>query len=349
VTEPDVLPAVREGQRRGKIKERIGYASVAFAMIATIVAIVTSLPHRPAPLPPTSRQRPAPVPTVPAGYRIESSLGLQIAVPDAWQTNDFGCGQDARPTVVRGQGIAPGCLTPTPDAKEFALIETSAFAPNPDALLAIVGANLNRIKQHHVTIGGVAAVGGNGPLGDGRFAGWILVPARHIIVIARTDSQATLASILASARLVSIDHFGCRTAAPPAQRPAPAGGTTFVGPSPTAVTVCYYAGADGGGRLQASTQRTGSAAVSVATAFNAANDGSNPDHPERCTHSTGPQPIDAVLLFGRSDGTVQEVTATFQMCVGVHLDNGRQYRQLTQKLIELIMAGTDAGYTTVGS
>jgi hypothetical protein len=340
-----LLPAVRRLRRRRRIKERMGYAAVALAVAGIIAVVAISVPTRHTPSTPTS---PGPRVTRSAsgGYRIESSLGVQISVPQDWTVNDVGCPhQDGRPTVVLGGAFEAACLMTVPVPKEIADIESSAnFSKNPLQMLSQIGVDASELHERRVTIDGVAAYRADGPISGGGYGGWIRVPSIAVMLMARTDSEAMLTHILDSTDVVTTDHVGCPVTAPRPGRPSPSGGTTFVDPHPTAITVCFYGGVMLTGRLWVSTRRTGNDATDLATALNAAAVGSNPNYPHDCEHPPGAQPIDALLRIEGPDGRTHNVTAVFQSCVDVRLDNGRQYRRLTQSLIALIMEGTNAGY-----
>lgn len=333
-----LLPAVRQRRRRAQVKARIGYASVALIIVATIGGAVAfgsvHSAHR------IQVGKPNPAQTAPAGYRLESSLGVQIAVPADWQTNDFGCTGDARPSVVRAPGLVPLCLRPIPATKEFAIISVPGDAIGAEAT-ASIGADVSHLVTRSITLDGVAASRADGTISGARFAGWISVPERNVSVVVRTNSRSELTTILDSTHLVAVDHFGCASTAPPPLRPQPSAGPTFVDAAPSAVSVCYYAAR---GVLETSSRRTGAAAVAVATALNAAAPGANPNRPDLCVHSAGPQNLDAVLVIYRADGSTQTVNLTFRSCVDVHLDNGREYRHVTFSLLKVIMEGIDSGY-----
>src|SRR3954462_10781472 len=68
------------------------------------------LPHAPDP-PPAAE-----------GWRWESSLGIELAVPADWSVNDVGCLQTDAPTIVRGTGGGLDCFTPEALTKEIVLI-----------------------------------------------------------------------------------------------------------------------------------------------------------------------------------------------------------------------------------
>jgi hypothetical protein len=89
-----------------------------------------------APTPPGAASGAAPQPAVVADWRLESSLGVQIAVPAHWAINDYGCGMSDKPTVVRGQGVQHLCLTPEKPTKEVA--EIGIDSPNAVGAGALV-------------------------------------------------------------------------------------------------------------------------------------------------------------------------------------------------------------------
>ncbi|WP_344122493.1 hypothetical protein, partial [Planosporangium flavigriseum] len=129
------------------------------------------------------------------GWRLESSLGAEIAVPATWAINDSGCGMTTRPSVVRAKGMATLCFTEEPPTKELAIIEESAAPEGGSA----------------TTINGAPATKGTKRLTDGRYAGWISVPSRHVVLDVRTRNAETTERILDSLQLVDTDHLGCQT------------------------------------------------------------------------------------------------------------------------------------------
>ncbi len=332
-----LLPAVRSRRRRTQIKKRIGYASVALLVVATIGVVVAFGPFRS-----SAVQVPAQRP--PAGYRFESSIGLQIVVPATWKTNDFGCNGDDQPSVVRPGGYDEFvlCVPAAPPTKEFAIIAVLHNDEYP--IPGVFDADVSNLVPQNVMIDGIPATRAAGAITFGRFAAWITIPDRDIEFAVRTNSQAELTTILNSVRLPRVDYAGCPTTTPAPLRPKKPTGHTFVDARPLAVSVCYYYSQG----LLVSTLRTGAAAAAVASALNAARPGANPDEPGNCLHSAGPQPVDAEVLIYSSNGSRHAVNVTFQSCVGIRLDNGREYRQLSSPLLSLIMKGTDAGYQIGG-
>ncbi len=93
---------------RRRVEQRLVLAVVAIAVVALLggTAVVAAHYRAGAPVTP-GRTGPTPTATSMGGpTRLESSLGVQLAVPSAWVANDYyGCGQvDDRPTILRAQG-----------------------------------------------------------------------------------------------------------------------------------------------------------------------------------------------------------------------------------------------------
>jgi hypothetical protein len=269
----------------------------------------------------------------PPGWRLESSLGAQIAVPDNWAVNDSGCGMTANPSVVRGKGLQTLCYTSEPPTKELAIIE-DASKPGENAPKPGTATTINKIPAQR----------GEKRLPDGRYAGWISVPSRQVTVDVRTRDPETTERILHSLRLVDTDHLGCPTHPPKKAKTRTQNG--FVPPDPKTITVCYYGGQD---RLQASAEikdaekdaETGDNAHRLAAMLNAAPPGGNPDRPaQTCDARADPPNPDAILLMRDS-----AVRIRFSTCGGRGMDNGARTVQVTRSVITTIMAPIHAGYS----
>src|SRR6266545_946414 len=222
---------------RGRVQRRRRTFAVAASGLATLAvlagAVWLATPHGSGgaaepPLVSPAAPRRSSVPA-PPGWRLESSLGVELTVPAGWETNDFGCGMTAKPSVVRGRGAETQCLTPEPLSKELAVIEQPVGPP----FLAVAG--------RPTSVDGVEASRADGRTGDGRYAGWILIESVHVRVEVRTRDAATTRTILGSVHLVDIDHVGCPTGRPRVARVADSGGG-FVTREPAAISICYYGG-----------------------------------------------------------------------------------------------------------
>ncbi|HKD97716.1 MAG TPA: hypothetical protein VKB69_08950 [Micromonosporaceae bacterium] len=276
-------------------------------------------------------------PTTPPTYHVESSLGVQVTVPSDWQVNDWGCRSDGRPTLVRAPGTMPACLS-VDGPSELAFIDPTGRKP-----AQTIGDGAAKLVEHPVRVDGVPARRAEGRISGGRYAGWVIIPSRHVQVSGRTDEQDTITRILDSVELVDIDYLGCPTPLP-ADRPAPSGLRTFVDPYPDSISVCYY----GGERvLQASTQREGHAAWRLAAALN----GTAPARDSfvaECLPGSFPTGYDAVLLVRSANGVVRRVMVYFQPCVPRRMDNGDGAHGLPLDLVAQIMDGMAIGYGTAG-
>jgi hypothetical protein len=278
------------------------------------------------------------------GWRWESSLGLQATVPDTWAVNNFGCGQTDASSVVRGGGATTLCFTPEPPTKELAIFGTyGGHVPEQQVLAdAMIAADAPR--QDGV-VDGVPVVRIAGQLADGRYAGVVLVPDRGASLIVRTRSLETTEVILASLRLLDVDHVGC-----PVQRaevsPPTRSGDNFVDPSPVSIAVCHYGAMEGqadSGRLLASIELTGDDAISLATLMNRAPAGGNPDVPaDQCLAQ--PTEPDAVLYVHSGDGSVERVWVQWSDCLHRGLSNGAAEAQVSKTIVAAIMNPLHIGY-----
>jgi hypothetical protein len=266
-------------------------------------------------------------PPVTSGWRLESSLGVEIEVPAGWSINDYGCAQTAAPSVVRGGGPVSLCFTPEPVTKEVAIIGQ------------VLGADSAQRPGHAVTVNGRSATRADWRRPDGRYAGWVTIPGRKIAVDVRTNAAATTRRILDSVRLVDPDHLGCPTA-----RPAPTGtGTPLAPANPSAVDVCYYGGTESD-RLMASTRLTGTAAEHLTAALDAAGPGGNPDRPASDCTDRRPLLADAVLRVHGPGDAVRLLWVTFSSCTGRGVSDGTRTVQVTQSIVQQIMDPLHSGY-----
>jgi hypothetical protein len=256
------------------------------------------------------------------GWRLESSLGVELQVPANWAVNDSGCGMTDRPSIVRAKGISTLCYTPEPTTKELAVIAEAVTAGG---------------QTQPTTVDGVDARRGERRLDDGRYAGWLEVPSRKVGVEVRTRDKATTSLILDSVRLVDIDSRGCTTDPGKLQPAKAASGQSFVPQDPDVISVCYYGGET---RLQASAELTGDAARTLATALNGSPKGGNPDRPaDSCAPATDPAGADAVLLV---EGAT--VRVRFDACTKRGADNGAETVQVNQGINKMFMEPIHAGY-----
>ena len=331
-----LLPGVRARHRQYKIKSLVGYGLTAITVAALATGVTTLVRHAPPGSGPVAHP---PGPLAPAGQRLESSLGMQIYVPDTWRVNDTGCGQDDQPSVNRGSGAVRMCLTPTPIHKQWATIsDTDAEKDSVDGG--------GRLPVTDTTIDGIAVRRASGPIDGGMYGGWLDAPSRGVHLTVRARTQATVGAILDSVHLRDVDPFGCGLR--PVDLPGARHGGSFVDPHPESITVCFYGGYPTTAPLQAATIRTGTSAAQLAATLNAARPGDNSDVPENvCLRSAFPDHIDATIQVRSADGSTGRVVATWQVCAGTRLDNGSTHRKFTNDIIAAIMDGMGLGYTAL--
>ena len=267
-----------------------------------------------------------------AGWRWESSHGLELPVPDSWKINDTDCNQTDAPSIVRAQGAVNECLTPEPPSKEIVEI----FGGN-----SVEGVQLPKgLELYDVSLGDEPAERGEGRTDDGRFAGWLRVPRLKVVVEARVRDQDTLTRVLDSARVVDVDHNGCATAREDIHAKPPAT-QTLVPIETRALSVCYFGGSD---VLLASSWLESDAAAQLVTKLNEAGPGANPDVPEsQCARTEDVPPVDAMLIAqGTQDPAIVEVS--FAGCTNRGLRNGRDTSRVSQDLLQAIMDPLQIGY-----
>lgn len=270
------------------------------------------------------------------GWRLESSLGLQISVPAHWAVNDYGCNMSQQPTVVRGQGAQMSCLTPETPEKQLAWLGKDGGLP----LETLPGASARA-----VTLDGVAGERVEGRASDGRFVGWLRLPARQQLLVVKVLDEALLRRILDSAKLVPVDHNGCPELRPiaPKDRPARSAAALPLAPErPRSVAICYYG--SNGDQLLSSALLVGDAARDVADRLNRSAPGPNPDtDPKQCLHLPAPPPADAVLLLGDAHGSTT-IHVSFSGCTGRRLDNGLRQAHVSASLLKAILTPLHTGY-----
>lgn len=271
--------------------------------------------------------------SVPAeGWRWESSLGVEVAVPDDWKINDTDCNQTDAPSVVRGQGAANDCLTPEPTSKQIVEIMLDTAADG--------GGRPQGLSFDDVTIDAEPAERGEGETQDGRAAGWLHIPGIGVIVDVRVKDDTTLQMVLDSVRVVDVDHNQCATSLHDMHPSAPKA-TTLVPTHTSGISVCYYGSEN---VLQASTLIEDGEAQKLVDALNGAKAGRNADVPEtQCLREAESPPPDVMLIVHGDDDSAQ-LEVTFSGCTHRGLSNGRSDAQLTQKLLQSIMSPLKSGY-----
>ncbi len=343
-----LMPAVQAGVRRRPQRATwvAAVAGVALAVGAVPVGIAllgddhgaptgvgspsTELPTSPSVLPSTD-----PPSAPPDGWRWESSRGLQLAVPQEWTLDDFGCNMTGAATMVRAGGSLELCLTPEPPTKEVAMIDD--FGGWVDEDIVLERALLDSPTREEIVLDGLPAVKFTGTVAGDRHAVAVVVPDRGASVIVRTRSAQTTDAIIDSVRVVDHDHVGCSW-----RRPAVADssrGGDLVDPAPSGISICFYGQFNRPspqGELIASAQITGDSAAQLAGLLNASAPGGNPDVPP--TDCLGqPQPPDVVLHVRGQDAAVHDLWISYSGCLDRGVTDGVSTVQVTQRIVHAVM------------
>jgi hypothetical protein len=332
----ELSPAVR---RKSARRRRLTWGAAGVGTLAVLVgAIFTAGALRgPAPVtldPPAATR--AVDRSVTPGWRLESSNGAEIEVPQAWTVNEWGCNQmTPNPTVVRGQGGQFMCLSDEPATKEVAMLSALAPADGPQVT------DPSPLPSKQIEVDGVAAIRTEGTLSDGRYAGSIAVPSRSVLVMVRTKHEDVTKHILDSFRLVDVDHLGCAsTARWPRTLPPAEPGKPLLPEHPAKVSLCLYLGEQ---RLQSSTELTGDTAAAIAAAVGEAEEGRNPDPaPSVCL----PQPRVAPDMILIADGVT--ISVAFSGCTDRGVTDGRHWSMVSMALVRTLMMPTHAGWGISG-
>jgi hypothetical protein len=243
--------------------------------------------------------------SVPAGWQLVSSRGLQVAVPADWPVNaNTGCGPRAPFSITRDPGLVLDCeVSPGRPVTEVTIQPASAYAERDDALKG------RPTSSQQVSLAGAPAILFRGSYPDGRAALVLTVPALDAQVAATGPDVALLARVLQTTRVVEVDDVGCARDLP--FRPAwdvPRPGPAIRPGSPTSVDVCLYEGTV----LGASKTLTGSQVAAVVAAMTAARPGPVPD-PRSCLAGVS-EPSPMWLQLRYADGSEQDVRVRFSGC-----------------------------------
>jgi hypothetical protein len=277
----------------------------------------------------------APDRTPPAdGWRWESSLGIELAVPADWSVNDTGCGQTDAPTIVRGVGAELDCLTPEPPTKQIVKIDngSGSFAERtspPEAL-----------TTRDVSIDGVPAQIAEGHTSDGRAYGRLEISQLDVSVTARVLEDATLQRVFDSVHVVQVDHNGCATSRAD-MRATPPAAETFLPDEASALSICFVGQGD---VLESSALIEGAEALTLIEQLSNAKHGMNADVPESRCLRTDDVPLPDVMLLAQGDSDRALVQVWFSGCTHRGMMNGRSTAQLTDTLLPAIMAPLHRGY-----
>ncbi len=243
--------------------------------------------------------------SVPTGWQVVSSRGLQVAVPADWPVNaDTGCAR-APFSITRDPGTVLDCeVAPRRPGTEVTIQPALAYAERDDALKG------RPTSTEQVSLAGAPAILFRGSYPDGRAALVLTVPGIDVQVAAIGPDPALLERVLQTTRVVEVDDVGCSRdllSRPAWDRPRP--GPAIRPGSPTSVSVCLYEGTV----LGASTRLTGRQASAVVAAMSAARAGPVPDDPRSCVAGLS-ESSPMWLQLRYADGSEQDVRVRFSGC-----------------------------------
>jgi hypothetical protein len=313
------------------------------ALAATTALVVAGLMLPRSPFLPSTA---TPVPSsplrasVPAGWQVVSSLGVELAVPGEWKLNaDDGCHDPVDGTVTFGGGPVAGCgraLMP-----RFTLVAIAAEVTDPRPQ----GATHDRGRPTRIS--GEAATLDRWTFSGGLTELQVVIPGGKVAVELRGTDEALLRRILATVRLVDVDSAGCHAVQPakPSWDGSRSGPAIPVG-HPESIGVCLYRT----GRLAASKLLTGAEAARAAAALGRAAPGQVPDQPDSCLD----EPEQETAWLYLKDGSLERGGSVTP--VRVHYDNCRRrfavspggVSQLTQAMLSTTVGRTGTGYSFSG-
>lgn len=238
------------------------------------------------------------------GYRFESTLDVVAQVPASWgyavAPSETDCGSSAAPAtpyVGRPEDPHPRPYCPTPVAPA---------------------------QQTHLEWRRAVPVDA---AGEKTVAGWVftsrIVGSAYLTVVHRPGDPVA-ATILDSARQVSVDQNGCAAALQASDgRPIPG---TLSG-TITGATLCQYSSAAMTPNLRASTRLTAQAASSLVSAIEAGPTVATPRLPAGCTPDLASG--DTVVVRFEAGSSVKE----YRLALGCRVptfDDGARYREATK-------------------
>lgn len=287
-----------------------------------VTAVDTPRPTEAAPDTPVYTGLPAVEPAA-DGWRWEFYRGVELQVPDAWQT---------------GGTHQPWCAAVGPEGAEVA---PAPYVSRPGATLAVLcGPEPVERWVPYVEFGGIDEVGR-----EELEAGWLreTVQVGEVEVTVRADDADLLDRIVSSARVIAdLDAIGCPLTYPGADTldARPTTGALYpaeVGPDGA---VCQYTlgYSTGPAMLTGSYRMPADDVTAFVDAVDAAPAGSGPDSPPGCTpdHRRGDE---AVLVRVPTTDGLREVVVWYAAGCGNGADDGVTLHTLTADLLRPLFQG----------
>jgi len=278
---------------------------------------------------------------VPVGMQPVSYHGIEMFVPAAWTPNDENCGTPLHDTVLIGDGYDADCLQPQPPGL------TVVRLMSVDSLL---GKQSARIATTPATIDGKPARKGTGtPAHSATPIAVLAVPSLGVVVSVESPASATTQSLLASAHIVSVDAFGCRsevqTLLASDKSPRPGAAQSLVPPTPTNATICRYANEWLARSVLVSPQQLGKL-VSILNTLPAGISQPGPgfaEDPQDCNADTR---RGFIIQLGYATQPGVKVFVHIGGCHDLSASNGSRTTKINNELATFLvgLAGYDAGF-----
>jgi hypothetical protein len=243
-----LLDQIRSSIRRHQARKRAwlvgaGAGVVALAMGGTLVAVNAASNPATVASQTTSGGPSAAAALVGAppkpGMRYVSFHGVQAQVPAGWATNAVACGTAPRQnTVIVDQGTVATCLMEYPG--NGPVYDTASFMP---ARTFAIDNPTTRLTAG--TLDGMPVKRATMAESRGRERGVLELTAQGVVIDVTARQPRVIDEILASVRVVTVDHNGCPSTAP-GLYPAGGGGhadtaSALVPGSPSSAALCHYA------------------------------------------------------------------------------------------------------------
>jgi hypothetical protein len=269
----------------------------------------------------------SPPASTPRGWRLISTLGLEVAVPSSWTLGGPGsCGPVTTSRFILPGQIDLGCgavVTPKVTTVAVNWMEAERADGSTGA-----GATVTRktvVDGHRATLREFSAT-------DGFLARSLTVPDRDAVVVVTGPDPTLLDQIIATTRVVTVDLHGCNWQVPSDPKwDRPANGPAIAPGEPEAVRVCTYAGK----QLIASGLLRGSKAAAIANAIRQAKAGKTPDVPQNCAgRQAEHQHLRLTLISGDKE---TPLVVHYENCVDRYVASPTGVSEVTETLLMAAM------------
>jgi hypothetical protein len=257
----EVRAAIRRHQaRRRTLLSATGVGVLALAVTGAVLATNATSPAKastssklaggkaaePLPSTPTITAPPA------TGMRYVTYHGVQVQVPARWAVNAVDCGVPTRDTIILDQNAVAACGASGEAPQRYA---SATFLPSVGHTLPYLAPG-GRPRRQPVVVDGVPGSRTTFVSSSGWTTELLEIPSRDFAVDVTTRQASLTQDVIGSARIVSVDQFGCPSALtnvyPTGTAARSGAGAALVPGSPTRATLCHYTGGAIGGPAAAS-------------------------------------------------------------------------------------------------